>query len=145
MNEQLLIFAHDHILMVGLLVAVVIAIVITEVYSQLNHKLSIQAQELAMAMNHNKIAIIDVRPKELFTKSAIVKAHNMLCEQKDIDQMATKLARYKNDHLVIIDANGDLAAKITAILARNNFSKVKFLAGGMNAWQKSGLPTIQSK
>ncbi|HCU05583.1 MAG: hypothetical protein A2X77_00085 [Gammaproteobacteria bacterium GWE2_42_36] len=133
-------FAQQHAWLVSALLVTLIAVFIVEMYAQAIAPRRITPQMTVDLMNNEKAMIIDLRQQLLFQAGHIVGAVNFPAETlvKDL----SKLDRYKDRMIILVDQTGAEAIRISAKLGKaKQFTAVKILAGGMNAWHTSGFPS----
>ncbi len=59
-----------------------------------------------------------------------------------LQQRLPEIAGHKNQPVAVICRSGSRSAKAVKILEQAGFSAVVNVEGGMNAWQKAGLPVV---
>ncbi|MGV8898403.1 MAG: rhodanese-like domain-containing protein [Burkholderiaceae bacterium] len=59
-----------------------------------------------------------------------------------LQQRLAEIAGHKNQPVAVICRSGSRSAKAVKILEQAGFSAVANVEGGMNAWQKAGLPVV---
>ena len=88
--------------------------------------------------NRRSAYIWDVRSKEEFSVGHIVGAQLV-----NVDELAgdeKKLQKFKQTPIVVVCAHGKRSMRCVNILEAQGFTQVVSLAGGLHAWQESGLP-----
>jgi len=103
---------------------------------------SLAPAEMTAVMNHEETVVIDVRPHAAFQKGHILNAVNI----QKADFTLEKIARYKNQTIIIVDENGLDAVGISAKIKKENkdsTQKVCTLNGGINAWCSANLPLVK--
>lgn len=139
--NQLFQFISNHLILCALFVAVVLALVIEEIRSKTNAAHALTAQELALLMNRESVAIIDIRAQEAFRKEHILSSTHMLTNIKS-EEIQKKLHTKKQQHIVFIDNMGTDTANLAKQLIASGFPKVSILKGGFMAWKQAGLPVV---
>ena len=79
---------------------------------------------------------IDVRTPEEFASGHAYRARNI-----PLDQLTSNLAMLeKNEPVYLICRSGRRSKEAADILVKNGFPQAISIAGGMEAWEKAGLP-----
>src|SRR6201998_1940504 len=84
-----------------------------------------------------ELALVDGREELIFSQS-----HLLLARSVPLSRFELKFAQLvprRGTRIVLCDDDDDLAAKAAAILARNGYSDVRILAGGIAAWGAAGF------
>lgn len=119
----------------------------------------IEADEFKTISNQPHIKIIDFRKKKAYEKEHITNAlhiwrtdiedasfpyKGMMASREQIETLFSNLGIATNDTLIIYDDNGLCdAARLWWLLQNYDFTNVKLLNGGLNAWKTThGLVTI---
>ena len=100
---------------------------------------NLSAQEMAALMNHEDVAIIDIRASAAFQKGHILHAVSI----PKADFTVEKTAHYKDRAIVVMDENGYDASGISAKIKKDGKEKVYVLNGGIAAWKSAGLPLVK--
>jgi rhodanese-related sulfurtransferase len=92
-------------------------------------------------INHEGAIIIDVRDVGEFAANHIAEARNI--PLKDLDKRMTELESLKEKNLLLVCASGVRAGQASARLEKQGFTQVSCMEGGIDAWQRAGLPLIR--
>lgn len=89
-------------------------------------------------INHKDASVLDVREPDEFKAGHVLGAR--LIPLGKLKERIGELERFREKPVVIVCRSGSRSATACAILGRAGFAQVYNLAGGMMAWQKTGLP-----
>jgi rhodanese-related sulfurtransferase len=89
-------------------------------------------------INHKDACVLDVREPDEFKTGHVLGAR--LIPLGKLRERIGELERYRDKPVVVVCRSGQRSATACALLGREGFPQVYNLAGGMNAWQKTGLP-----
>ncbi len=133
-------FAAHHWLLCGLFVILIILLMIEEARSKgLMGQLS--PQDLVQMINHESVAVVDVRNKEAFQSGHIVGSINI--PKSDLEKDFNKLNKFKGRKIIIICESGQKAGEIAIKLKKQNFETVHALSGGIQAWKTASMPLVK--
>ncbi|MGL4768594.1 MAG: rhodanese-like domain-containing protein [Formosimonas sp.] len=85
--------------------------------------------------------IIDVRPVEAFAAGHIKNAKSLPLSL--IEQQLPLLKLKKDKPVILVCERGVSAARAVAVLAKNEFTEVHVLDGGLNAWRDAQMPLVK--
>jgi rhodanese-related sulfurtransferase len=103
---------------------------------------AVSPQQAAQMQSEKNAVIIDVREKDEWNTGHIAGAiHIPLSE---ISNRVAELTKYQNQPVIMQCRSGARSAKAADILAKSGFTNVHNMDGGLNAWQKANLKTIQA-
>jgi rhodanese-related sulfurtransferase len=89
-------------------------------------------------INHKNALILDVREEDEYSGGHILNARLIpLLKLKD---RIGELERYREHPIVVVCRSGNRSATACALLGNRQFGQAYNLAGGMQAWQKAGMP-----
>jgi rhodanese-related sulfurtransferase len=94
----------------------------------------------AAAMQSSGALLVDVRETDEYAQ-----AHapgSTLIPLSQLQQRLQELDRYKNTPVVLICRSGRRSEQAQKILEKAGFSAAVNVEGGMNSWQKAGLPVV---
>jgi rhodanese-related sulfurtransferase len=92
--------------------------------------------------SEKKAVIIDVREKDEWNAAHIEGAIHI--PLNEISNRVSELVKYQNQPVIMQCRSGARSAKAADILAKSGFKNVHNMDGGLNAWQKANLKTIQA-
>ena len=100
---------------------------------------AIEPQALATQLETNGPKVIDVRGRGEWNEAHIAKATHIY-----LGELEAKMADAKRDEPVVLQCESGTRSSVGAsLLMARGFSDVSNLAGGINAWQKAGLPVTK--
>lgn len=138
--QEVLQFAAHHWLLCGLFIILLVLLMIEEARSKgLMGQLS--PPDLVQLINHESVAVIDIRNREAFQSGHIVGAINI--SQSDLEKDPSKLNKYKGRNLVIVCETGQKAGGIAVKLKKQGFENVHALSGGIHAWKSANMPLVK--
>jgi rhodanese-related sulfurtransferase len=91
----------------------------------------------AMLADGQELAIVDVREELIFSQGHVLAARSVPLSRLEL--RFARLVPRRSTRIVLIDDADGLAERAAAILARNNYSNVSLLAGGIAAWAAAGF------
>jgi rhodanese-related sulfurtransferase len=90
-----------------------------------------------MVEDGGELALVDVREELIFSQG-----HLLLARSAPLSRLELKFAELvprRATRIVLCDDNDGLALRAAAVLARNGYSDVRILAGGVEAWAAAGF------
>ncbi len=100
---------------------------------------SVSVQEAASLSTQQHAIIVDVRELAEWQKSHIPNAIHI--PLGDLEKRLPELAQYKNSPIITQCRSGKRSLQAAKALKSAGFSEVYNMDGGLNAWQKAGLPS----
>lgn len=89
-------------------------------------------------INHKNALILDVREENEYSGGHILNARLIpLLKLKD---RIGELERYREHPIVVVCRSGNRSSTACALLGNRQFGQAYNLQGGMQAWQKAGMP-----
>ena len=137
MVANLLHFATDHFILVGLFVILLILLLVNE--SRGGGK-SLSNGQLTALVNADQGVVIDIRPAKDYAAGHIVGALNI--PQDKITTRTAELDKHKAKTLIIVDAMGQQAGGVCRDLLKAGYSAAK-LSGGVSSWKSDNLPLVK--
>jgi rhodanese-related sulfurtransferase len=92
-------------------------------------------------INQGKCLILDVRSAEQFAAGHIREAKNI--PLKELSNRLSELEKFKARPVVVVCDKGLQSSKATSQLKKAGFAEAVSLLGGLEDWQKQGLPTVK--
>jgi len=90
-----------------------------------------------MLEDGGEIALVDVREELIYSQG-----HLLLARSAPLSRLELKFAQFiprRTTRIVLCDGNDGLAERAAATLARNGYSDLHILAGGVEAWAAAGF------
>lgn len=114
-----------------------LAVLVYEMRLRMQNSASVPPQEAIRMMNQGA-AVLDLRPQAAYAEGHINGAR--LLEPSQVLSAGDSLKRYKERPLILYCDRGNVAAAAVRTLARQGFTKVFTLRGGLAAWRAENLP-----
>jgi rhodanese-related sulfurtransferase len=137
--DQIIEFARDNLILSGIWIALVVVLAYSFVSPLLSKTKRVDNHGATLLINKKDAIILDIRPQKDFKSGHIVTARQLKPEEVR-DANFSKLEKFKNTPIVVVCAMGNLATGAANKMAKQGFTDVNVLSGGMNAWQSAGLP-----
>lgn len=95
--------------------------------------------EATLLINREDALVLDVREPSEFVTAHISGAKNIPLAK--LAERVSELESHKDRTIVICCAAGSRSTSACNLLAKQGFTKVVSLSGGINAWASAGMPT----
>jgi rhodanese-related sulfurtransferase len=92
-------------------------------------------------INQGKSLVLDVRSAEQFAAGHIRESRNI--PLKELPNRLSELEKFKARPVVVVCDKGLQSSKATSQLKKAGFTEAYGLLGGLEDWQKQGLPTTK--
>jgi rhodanese-related sulfurtransferase len=103
---------------------------------------NVTPNEAVMLINRSNAVVLDVREDAEFANGHIADARHIPLAQ--LAERIKEIQRFKDKPILVNCQAGTRAAKACDILRANQFTQVKNLQGGLNAWVQTKLPVVKS-
>lgn len=100
--------------------------------------------ELTMLVNRQDGVVVDIRSEDDYKKGHIAGARQLSASQIN-EQKLAGLEKQKDAPIIVVCQAGISAQKSAAVLAKQGFTNVAVLQGGMGTWTGASLPVIKLK
>lgn len=140
--DQLIEFASNNIILAGLWVALVIMLVYSFVSGFTSSVKEVGTHELTQLVNKQDAVILDARSPKEFKAGHILGARQIKPEELK-QRNFKKLENQKDKPIIVVCAMGNTARPVASAMAKDGFSDVRILKGGMNSWQSANLPVAK--
>ncbi len=137
---QLLAFATNHPLLVGLAIAAAVAVLVYELRLKSQNTGAVTPQDAVRLMNQGA-TVIDVRGADAFAAGHVRGARHIPMEK--IGDAGEALKRFKEKPVIVCCDRGISASAAIRQLAGQGFTKAFNLRGGLNAWRSENLPLVR--
>lgn len=137
--DQLLEFAGNNVFLAGIWVALVAMLIYSYVSGMFSPVKEVNTHETTQLINKEDAIVLDTRAQKEFKAGHILGARQIKPEELRAKDF-TKLEKSKDTPIIVVCAMGNSARGVAASMAKEGFSRVLVLKGGMNAWQNAGLP-----
>jgi rhodanese-related sulfurtransferase len=135
--DQLLQYSSHHGVAAAAVLVTALAVLAYELYLRMQNAAAVGPQEAVRLMNQGA-AVLDIRAQQAYAEGHISGARHF--EAAQIQSAADTLKRYKERPVIIYCDRGTLAPSAVRTLARQGFTKVFNLRGGLAAWRAQNLP-----
>ncbi|MCB5225336.1 rhodanese-like domain-containing protein [Alishewanella sp. 16-MA] len=142
--DQVIEFISNHPLLSGVWALLVVLIVGSWISSLLSAIKPVSPTQLTLAVNRENAVVVDIRTEAEFAKGHITDAKHLTQAQIDKQQLAG-LEKQKDAPIIVVCQTGMTANRAASALAKQGFTKVSTLQGGMSAWTGASLPVVKSK
>lgn len=137
--DQFIQFVINHWMLWLALVVIVALLVMQGSQGMIKGVQKIMPQAAVNLINHENATIIDVRGDAEYGAGHITASIHV-----PYDALEQKLGTLNKDKpVIVVCGNGQISPKAGAILVKQGFTKVYFIAGGIVGWQRAGLPLTQ--
>lgn len=103
---------------------------------------AVSPQQAAQMQSEKNAVIVDVRENDEWNAGHIAGAIHI--PLGDISSRIAELTKYQNQPVITQCRSGARSAKAADILIKSGFNNVHNMDGGITAWQKADLKTIQT-
>lgn len=125
------------------LIIVLALLVHTELGDKVNGMRRVSPQETVNLINREKAAVVDIRDTDVYNKGHIVGAISL--PAAELPNKLKRIEKYKQKPMILCCASGQQSPKLGALLAKEGFTQVYFIQGGMAEWQTVAMPTVKGK
>ena len=94
--------------------------------------------EATQLINRGKTIIVDVRNAEEFATGHLPDAKNI--PLAELPKRMTELEKFKTRTIVVVCQKGSRSASAVALLTKAGYAEATSLEGGIDEWNKQGLP-----
>ena len=94
--------------------------------------------EVTQLINRGKTIIVDVRNPEEFATGHLPDAKNI--PLAELPKRMTELEKFKTRTIVVVCQKGSRSASAVALLTKAGYTEATSLEGGIDEWNKQGLP-----
>jgi len=94
--------------------------------------------EVTQLINRGKTIIVDVRNPEEFATGHLPDAKNI--PLAELPKRMTELEKFKTRTIVVVCQKGSRSASAVALLTKAGYAEATSLEGGIDEWNKQGLP-----
>jgi rhodanese-related sulfurtransferase len=101
----------------------------------------LSAAEATQLINRRNAAVIDLRPSADFAKGHLPAARHL--EFAELQAKVAQLVKNKNNPVLLVCQTGQQSNKAARIVQDAGYAEVHVLEGGVDAWQKAGMPVVK--
>jgi len=138
MPMDLIDFLQRHWMLTAAAVGILFMLIATEI-SRLTRKYAeISPVEAARMMSHDEPLLLDVREINEYRAGHLRDAKHIPLGQ--LDAKISQIESWKDKPVIVYCRSGNRSGTACNLLAKQGFTKLYNLAGGIMAWQHDGLP-----
>ena len=136
--QQLGEFITNHLIMVSIFTILLVVLIKTLITDLTQKGSNINTTEATQLINREDAIVIDIRDKGEFEGGHIINALNI--PFNDIKTQADKLAKYKEQPVIICCRSGLTAGSAISPVKAAGVERVYRLKGGIDSWRAANLP-----
>lgn len=137
--DQIIEFARDNLILSGIWISLVVMLAYSFISPLVSKVKRVDNHTATQLINKKDAILLDIRPIKDFKNGHIVGARQIKPEEVREANFG-KLEKFKNTPIIVVCAMGNIAAGAASKMAKQGFTDVHVLSGGMGAWQSAGLP-----
>jgi len=103
----------------------------------------LSSSEAILLINRRNAVVIDVRTAQAYAVGHLPQARHL--PAADLSAKAQQVAKNKVTPVIVVCQTGQQSAKALDVLQQAGYTEVHSLQGGVDGWQKAGLPVVASK
>lgn len=134
-------FLADNVLLIGLAIGSGFMLLWPMLKRSASGVANLTPTEAVLLMNRSNAMVVDVREATEYAQGHIADAKHIPLAQ--LGERLKELTRYKDKPVLLHCQGGVRSAKACDLLAKNGFTKLYNLQGGINAWQQAKLPVVK--
>ncbi len=131
-------FIKDNVFMIGLAFASAAMLLWPLVSRKFAGGKQVDTLEAVQKINHDDALVLDVREAAEIAQGKISKARHI--PLGELNGRLNELEKFKAKPIIVTCRSGNRSARACSLLAKQGFTEVYNLAGGMTAWQQANLP-----
>ena len=101
----------------------------------------VSAAEATTLINRRNAVVIDLRPAADYAKGHLPSARNL--EMADLQAKIGQIAKNKGNPVILVCQTGQQSQKASRAVSDAGYTEVHVLQGGLDAWQKAGMPVVK--
>jgi rhodanese-related sulfurtransferase len=101
----------------------------------------ISAAEATTLINRRNAIVVDLRPAAEFAKGHLPSARNV--EFSELQAKIGQIAKNKSNPVVLVCQTGQQSQRASRSVSEAGYAEVHVLEGGVDAWQKAGMPVVK--
>ncbi len=134
-------FLADNVLLIGLAIGSGFMLLWPMLKRSASGVANLTPTEAVLLMNRSNAVVVDVREATEYAQGHIADAKHIPLAQ--LGERLKELTRYKEKPVLLHCQGGVRSAKACDLLAKQGFTKLYNLQGGINAWQQAKLPVVK--
>ncbi|WP_322103664.1 rhodanese-like domain-containing protein [Paraburkholderia sp. J41] len=101
----------------------------------------VSAGEATQLINRRNAVVVDLRSAEEFAKGHLPSARHVAFGE--LAAKAGQLAKNKSNPVLLVCQTGQQSHKALRLVKEAGYAEVHVLDGGVDAWQKAGMPVVK--
>ena len=101
----------------------------------------VSAAEATTLINRRNAVVVDLRPAAQFAQGHLPAARNV--EMAELQAKIGQIAKNKSNPVILVCQTGQQSQKASRTVSEAGYSEVHVLEGGVDAWQKAGMPVVK--
>ena len=101
----------------------------------------ISAAEATTLINRRNAVVIDLRPAAEYANGHLPSARNI--EFSELQAKIGQIAKNKGNPVVLVCQTGQQSQRASRTVSEAGYAEVHVLEGGVDAWQKAGMPVVK--
>jgi rhodanese-related sulfurtransferase len=101
----------------------------------------ISAAEATTLINRRNAVVVDLRPAAEFANGHLPSARNL--EVSELQAKIGQIAKNKSNPVVLVCQTGQQSQRASRSVSEAGYAEVHVLEGGVDAWQKAGMPVVK--
>lgn len=135
--DRLLEYSSHHPWLAAFAIVTALAVLVYELRARAQDVGALTPQDVIRLMNQGA-TVLDVRSQQDYAAGHIAGARHF--DPAQLSNGTDALKKYRERPLIIYCDRGSIATTAVRVLARDGFSKVFNLRGGLTAWRAENLP-----
>lgn len=136
---ELLDFARDNIILSVAWVALIVFIIYSYIEPLISKVKRVDNHQATMLINKEDAVVVDIRAEKDFKSGHIIGSKQLKAEDVRTANFG-KLEKFKDRPIIVVCNMGNTAVTTANKMAKQGFSNVSVLTGGISAWQGASLP-----
>jgi rhodanese-related sulfurtransferase len=101
----------------------------------------VSAAEATTLINRRNAVVIDLRSAAQYAQGHLPSARHL--EMADLQAKIGQIAKNKSNPVILVCQTGQQSQKASRAVTEAGYSEVHVLQGGVDAWQKAGMPVVK--
>ncbi|MDR5778301.1 rhodanese-like domain-containing protein [Caballeronia sp. LZ065] len=101
----------------------------------------ISAAEATTLINRRNAVVVDLRPAAEFASGHLPSSRNL--EVSELQAKIGQIAKNKSNPVVLVCQTGQQSQRASRSVSEAGYAEVHVLEGGVDAWQKAGMPVVK--
>jgi len=136
-------FVGDHMMLFASFVVILVLLILDIVKDITKSFQYLQPADATALINREDAVVLDIRSDKDFQSGHILNA--MHVPMGLLDSKINSLEKYKEKSVIVSCRSGQTSFNACQLLAKNGFTKLYNLKGGMMAWENANLPLSKAK